>query len=361
MCTTQAEAEAMGRELLASQVTNFSINETRFVTNLYEAFLQRGPDSSGMAFWVSNAGTNNATQRQNVLNAFATSGSFRDLAGTLYREVFWLVADQLGTPRMVVDKSGSLASVKRHDYLPFGEEIGGAQVGLIGGRATTPGYVGDSVRQKFTGYESDGETGLNYAQARYQSSVQGRFTSVDPLGRSATITNPQSFNRYSYVLNTPLTAVDPTGMALSDIGVYQTNDPEDAQKAEHLSLRELQVAVDDEYASRSGGTVDYIENRASYSSRAFNEAVAAGAFSNAYETQVRVQQVALLESAKEDAPIVATGSPDPFDYSEPPTRYNLNINQAEIDPAGVFTVSITLKAMSEGVIRDKLNAGFPIA
>jgi hypothetical protein len=30
----------------------------------------------------------------------------------------WLVTDQLGTPRMIFDKSGSLASVKRHDYLP---------------------------------------------------------------------------------------------------------------------------------------------------------------------------------------------------------------------------------------------------
>ena len=35
----------------------------------------------------------------------------------------WLVADQLGTPRMVFDKTGALATVKRHDYLPFGEEI----------------------------------------------------------------------------------------------------------------------------------------------------------------------------------------------------------------------------------------------
>jgi hypothetical protein len=32
----------------------------------------------------------------------------------------WLVADQLGTLRMVFDKAGSLAATKRHDYLPFG-------------------------------------------------------------------------------------------------------------------------------------------------------------------------------------------------------------------------------------------------
>jgi RHS repeat-associated protein len=92
----------------------------------------------------------------------------------------WLVTDQLGTPRMIADQSGSLAGVKRHDYLPFGEEIGGPQVPLIGGRTTAQGYTGDSVRQHFTGYEADTETGLNFAQARYQSPGKGRFTSVDP-------------------------------------------------------------------------------------------------------------------------------------------------------------------------------------
>lgn len=210
--TVQGEAETIGRELMASQVTNFSVSESQFVTNLYEAFLQRGPDAGGLGWWTSQTGTNNSTARQNVLNAFATCGPARDLAGTLYREVYWLVNDHLGTPRMIVDKSGSLAGVKRHDYLPFGEEIGGAQVAMIGGRQGVPGYVSDTVRQKFTGYEYDAETGLNYAQARYQSSVQGRFTSVDPLGASANTANPQSFNRYTYVYNSPTNLTDPTGM-----------------------------------------------------------------------------------------------------------------------------------------------------
>ena len=31
---------------------------------------------------------------------------------------------QLGTPRMLFDEIGSLADIKRHDYLPFGEELG---------------------------------------------------------------------------------------------------------------------------------------------------------------------------------------------------------------------------------------------
>jgi hypothetical protein len=73
---------------------------------------------------------------------------------------------------MIVDQSGTLASVKRHDYLPFGEEIGGPQVPLLGGRTPTQGYAGDSTRQHFTGYEADGETGLNFAEARGNLSLK---------------------------------------------------------------------------------------------------------------------------------------------------------------------------------------------
>ncbi|MGH9972116.1 MAG: hypothetical protein ACREBG_30590, partial [Pyrinomonadaceae bacterium] len=65
--------------------------------------------------------------------------------------VQWLVADQLGTPRMIFDKTGSLAATKRHDYLPFGEELYASQ----GLRTTALGYTSDTVRQKFTRKERD--------------------------------------------------------------------------------------------------------------------------------------------------------------------------------------------------------------
>jgi RHS repeat-associated protein len=80
------------------------------------------------------------------------------------------------------------------------------------GRTTTQGYSGnDVVRQKFTGYENDAETGLNFPQARYQSSMEGRFTSPDPILSSSIPTNPQTWNKYIYCLNNPLANVDPTG------------------------------------------------------------------------------------------------------------------------------------------------------
>jgi RHS repeat-associated protein len=127
-------------------------------------------------------------------------------------QINWLVADHLGTPRLIADPTGSLAGIKRHDYLPFGEEIGAG----VGGRTTAQGYSGnDGVRQGFTGYEEDAETGLDYAQARYYSNAQGRFTSVDPENAGANAVDPQSWNGYSYVSNNPLRFVDPNGLALT--------------------------------------------------------------------------------------------------------------------------------------------------
>jgi RHS repeat-associated protein len=97
--------------------------------------------------------------------------------------------------------------VKRHDYLPFGEELFAG----TGGRTVAQGYAADGVRQQFTSKERDSETGLDYFSARYYASMQGRFTSADPLLASGRPANPQSWNRYSYVLNNPVRLTDPTG------------------------------------------------------------------------------------------------------------------------------------------------------
>lgn len=134
-------------------------------------------------------------------------------------DIKWLVADQLGTPRMIFDKNGSLANTKRHDYLPFGEEIISQ-----GGRDAAHGYGSvEGVRQKYTGYEHDDETMLDYAHARYYGSVQGRFTSPDPFAGSATVGSPQTFNRYAYVGNNPANLNDPTGLRLETAHSASTN------------------------------------------------------------------------------------------------------------------------------------------
>ncbi len=118
----------------------------------------------------------------------------------------YLTADHLGSPRINTDGSGNV--VARHDYMPFGEEISTSQ------RTSTVGYPGtsDGIRKQFTGYERDGETGLDFAEARMYASPVGRFASADPLMASATVANPQTLNRFTYVNNSPSTLTDPLGL-----------------------------------------------------------------------------------------------------------------------------------------------------
>jgi RHS repeat-associated protein len=141
-----------------------------------------------------------------------------DAAGRLVAEysnqsgddgVSYLTQDTLGSTRVVTDKDGNAKS--RHDYLPFGEEIDGLQA-PNSGRENFTSYNHGNVRRKFTGYERDGETQLDYAQARYYSPAIARFTSFDPLLSSAKPAEPQSWNRYTYTVNNPLVYTDPSGL-----------------------------------------------------------------------------------------------------------------------------------------------------
>jgi RHS repeat-associated protein len=64
---------------------------------------------------------------------------------------------------------------------------------------------------RFAGMQDrDAYTGLDPTQFRSYESRLGRWLSPDPLGGD--LTNPQSLNRYSYVLNNPATLTDPSGL-----------------------------------------------------------------------------------------------------------------------------------------------------
>jgi RHS repeat-associated protein len=71
-------------------------------------------------------------------------------------------------------------------------------------------------RSIFTGKEHDTETGNDYFDARYYSSLAGRFLSPDWSAKVAPIPyakldDPQSLNLYTYVLNNPLVLADADG------------------------------------------------------------------------------------------------------------------------------------------------------
>lgn len=99
--------------------------------------------------------------------------------------------------------------VARHDYQPYGEEVG-AGTGL---RTPEQGYgAADPTRQRYAGTERDSGTGLDHTTWRKYETRAGRWTSPDPYGGSMNPHDPQSFNRYTYVGNDPANRVDPSGL-----------------------------------------------------------------------------------------------------------------------------------------------------
>ncbi len=101
--------------------------------------------------------------------------------------------------------------VARHDFLPFGEEIG-AGTGL---RTTLQGFgATDRIRQRYAMTERDDTTGLDHTWWRKYESLAGRWTSPDPYLGSMSVANPQSFNRFAYVNNDPINLVDPSSLCL---------------------------------------------------------------------------------------------------------------------------------------------------
>ncbi len=103
--------------------------------------------------------------------------------------------------RVVTNEAGEV--LRRHDYLPFGEEWPE--------RSTTD-------KRLFTGKERDFETGLDYFGARYYRAEIGRFTTVDPaMAVGENLVDPQRWNRYAYVRNNPLRYTDPDGRDVAPI------------------------------------------------------------------------------------------------------------------------------------------------
>jgi RHS repeat-associated protein len=119
----------------------------------------------------------------------------------------------LGSPRVITDKQGNV--INRRDFMPFGEELG-ANVGQRTEAQKYSNLGADNIRQRFTGYEKDTETQLDFAEARMYQNKHGRFTAVDPLMASANPGNPQTFNRYIYTGNNPINNIDPSGLEFFD-------------------------------------------------------------------------------------------------------------------------------------------------
>lgn len=109
--------------------------------------------------------------------------------------------DWVGTERMRTSYNGAVEA--KFTSLPYGD-------------AQTTAAGSDTDAYHFAGLDYDSETQTDHAQFRQYNATQGRWMSPDPYSGSYDFTNPQSLNRYSYVMNNPLSFTDTSGLDVCD-------------------------------------------------------------------------------------------------------------------------------------------------
>jgi len=138
----------------------------------------------------------------------------------------FLFQDHLGSVRVTGTAAGTLND--DIDYLPFGYLYANY------GTASANHY-------RFTDDESDdSQSSTEYATFRNLDPWMGRFNRPDPYDGSYDPTNPQSLNRYPYVMNQPSMFIDPNGLTC-----YQVN-PDG-------SVQEVPASNDEGCAKATGG------------------------------------------------------------------------------------------------------------
>jgi RHS repeat-associated protein len=115
-------------------------------------------------------------------------------------------SDWLGTVRAWSNVSGG--SIGTCTSLPFGD----AQT--CAGLSPNPWH--------YTGQPLDSENSLQHFLFRQESAIQGRWMSPDPAGLGAVDhSNPQTWNRYAYVMNNPLSFTGSLGLNVDASGCHE--------------------------------------------------------------------------------------------------------------------------------------------
>ncbi len=132
----------------------------------------------------------------------------------------YLLKDHLASNRLALRQSP--ATIKRHDYSPFGQPLStnGAVI------PTSRAYINERF---------DAETGLQYLHARYYDPLLGRFITPDTWDPTLLDVD---FNRYAYAGNDPVNQSDPNGHAtrvsrLSNL--FDTKDTRGRKEADQLA------------------------------------------------------------------------------------------------------------------------------
>ena len=110
------------------------------------------------------------------------------------------LSDWNGTRRVQTDYEGVVE--RTCTTLPYSN-------GESCGPSPTEDLYASLQRDSESGLDHDADSNTEHAEFRQYNSAQGRWLSPDPASKSYDYGNPQSLNRYAYVLNNPLSMTDP--------------------------------------------------------------------------------------------------------------------------------------------------------
>lgn len=134
----------------------------------------------------------------------------------------FLYKDHLGSIIAISESNGVIPEHQRFAYNPWGErrQLSNGQVTNASlSQSTLIAHFSKAARpithRGFTGHEMLDEVGIIHMNGRIYDATIGRFLQADPHVDGAT--HVAGFNRYAYVKNNPLNAVDPTGYFLKKL------------------------------------------------------------------------------------------------------------------------------------------------
>lgn len=130
--------------------------------------------------------------------------------GQSEKEDRYLHKDHLGSVETITFPNGRVAETLKYDA--WGRRLQVIAQAAGGGAVLSYGAVTrivEDVHRGFTGHEMLDLVGLVHMGGRVYDNVVGRFLSADPFVQAPE--NLQNLNRYSYVLNNPLSYTDPSG------------------------------------------------------------------------------------------------------------------------------------------------------
>lgn len=133
------------------------------------------------------------------------------------REINYLHKDQLGSIDTITDED---VNIKQKLYFDaWGKkqilDSGNMISSLASYTTLSLSQLLDITSRGFTGHESVDHADIIHMNGRIYDPTLGRFLQADPFIQAPK--NSQSYNRYSYVLNNPLSLTDPSGYFFSGL------------------------------------------------------------------------------------------------------------------------------------------------